>query len=242
MKNLIEILKRGEYEEETQTFKNMKAFKMYKEDVGIFELESVPSREEKIEIMDKYSDGLATYMLNLISKWETEKDSLPKDSFGQVKTVSKTAWAKRSDIRKATYINVDNKITYTMFDIRHYGLSMTCGTHEYGYSMKYTGEDIVNEWFHDFCKFMRNKDIAWFKANDPIQLKIKTLKEYGNRYRVMFNCRLLNDIVYNRKEDVTDKELDVFIGAYIALEKAIEEQTQKITGLLGEDVMYKEDE
>ena len=65
---------------------------------GIYPFEDEVSREDKIAFVDLLQDGKLSYIIAMIQKFETEKDSLPKDKWGHVKTVSLKAWLKRNDI------------------------------------------------------------------------------------------------------------------------------------------------
>jgi hypothetical protein len=240
MNNIIELLKNGNYKPENQFFRNMDRFISYG-NFKPFPIESELTNEEKIEIMDKYSNGLVSYMISIINKWNEEKDSLPKDQWDSPKTVSEKAWIKRNDTRKI--VDDDYKIgSYHMFGIKFTRLDLICPNTEYGHNMGYTGQNIINQWFYDFCYKQLQEEEKWFKDNDPLQIKIKKVKELGERYRIVFNCKLLNDIVWNKVPKITDKELDAFINAYEELEKCITEQTKKISEALGEEVMYKEEE
>lgn len=59
-------------------------------------------REEKIEFLDKMYEGKISQMLELLSQFEKEKDTLPKDNYGYIKTVPLKAWIKRNDKNNLT--------------------------------------------------------------------------------------------------------------------------------------------
>lgn len=246
MREFIEVLKEGKFNAEELKFTNMKKQNVYKgrpnskDGFEIFEIENEITIEEKIIIIDKFRDNVATYLLDIINKWNEEKDSLPQGSYGSPKTISKKAWIKRNDTKNK--IDSDYKLgEYYLFGIKFKSLSLECPTTEYGYDLTYTGEHIVNQWFHGLCWDFMKDEQKWFKENDPLQIKINKVAKLGNRHREIFNCKVLNDIVYNRKIDITEKELNLFIDVYETLEKCIEEQTNKILQVLGENAMYKEE-
>ena len=54
------------------------------------------SREDKIQFLDSLNDKFST-ALELFDKFSKEKADMPKDNFGNVKTVSLKAWLKRND-------------------------------------------------------------------------------------------------------------------------------------------------
>jgi len=244
MKNIIESLKEGKHYPEKLVFLNMNKHNIYKvspymtDGLKIYAIEKELSLEDKIKIIDMFENNTATYMLDIIIKWENEKDSLPKDRWDNPKTVSVKAWIKRNDPRKI--IDTEFKIgKYHLFKRRFESLNIKCPSTEYEYSMEYTGEHIVNQWFHELCVMLYKVESNWFEENDSLQIKINKVKELGNSYRTIFNCKLLNDIVYNKEENVTEKQIDIFLSAYNAIERYIVEQTELISNVLGEDIMYK---
>ena len=118
--------------------KEMALLKEFKENNGngivrgyIFKCESELSREEKIAFVDERYDGKLSYILGLVDKFNAEKDSLPKDSWGNIKTVSLKAWINRNDTKygksdyrriidscydygKVYFVNCDRWITNNM--------------------------------------------------------------------------------------------------------------------------------
>lgn len=244
MKNIIEMLKEGKHNVEDLTFKNMKMISTFRysasNELKIFEIERELKLEEKIQIIDAFKDNIATYMIELINKWDAEKDSLPQDQWGTPKTNSKKAWIKRNDNKNV--IDKEYKIgSYNMFGDKFKTLSIECPTTENGYSLTFSGEHVANQWFHGLCLELKRIEEKWFAENDPLQVKINKVKQLGDNYREVFNCKLLNDIVWNRETDVTDEQLDIFINAYKALEDCVAEQTRRIEQVLGSEIMYKEE-
>jgi len=103
------------YKKEDLRFLSMKMKNKYMSNANlrsgvykIYEIEDEFSIEEKVKFIDELKDGIASYMLDILTKWEAEKDSLPKDKWEAIKTVSKKAWIKRNDPRKI--IDVDYKV------------------------------------------------------------------------------------------------------------------------------------
>ena len=83
-------------------FNEKKHVGTYIGDAYMYPWEHQFSTEEKIKFIDenyklKGNKGACTYMLNLINKYLDEKDNLPKDSWGNVKTVSLKTWLKKND-------------------------------------------------------------------------------------------------------------------------------------------------
>lgn len=233
----------GTYKKEDLKFLNMKTRNQHINNFNpkdtvykVYEIEDQLSLEEKINFIDELKNGIATYMLDIINKWEKEKDSLPKDIYGNVKTISKKAWINRNDKR-----NIMSK-----YDLGNYPicgnsfkcLSIECPTSEYGYNNLYTGKHIVNQWFHDLCNELYEDEKKYFKSIDPLQVKLSKVEEYGNKYGIL-NNQMINDVVYNRKEDVTEEQLDICIAAYKKIESVVNEVTQEVNERLDNINKYK---
>lgn len=184
--------------------------------VKVFEIEDKLSVEEKIAFIDEVEDGIATYLLDLFDKWEKDYDELKKDSYGNVKTVSKKAWLKRNDTRKK--INDSYNIGhYYLFGSEYNEMSVTCPYTNWGFSMLYSEKHIVNQWFHDLCNILYGKEKKYFQEIDPVSIKIKKVKEYADFLGILDN-KIINDIYYNGKIDVTEEVLDSILDGYGKLE------------------------
>jgi hypothetical protein len=217
-----------EYKLEDLKFLNMKKEKIWvgnprnRNGLHVFEIEKTLSENEKLEIIDQMKDGVGTYLFNILKKWESEKETLPKNDWGEPKTVSKKAWIKRNDPKGI--IDIKFKLgKYWLFKNDYKEMSTICPETEYGYSMEYTGESVIHQWFHSLCEELYRNESNYFKENDPLQLKITKVKELGEHHRICFNNQDLNDIIWNGKTDVSEEMLDEFIKAYEILEKSIED-------------------
>lgn len=179
-----------------------------------YEVEDTLTIDEKIEFIDEIKHGIGSYLLELIEKWELENESLPHDSHGRPKTVSKKAWLKRNDNEEV--IDRDFKIgSYYLFGTSYDDIFLNCSNSEYTH--------IVHKWFHDLlCELERN-EIKHFKNNDSFHIKLKQVRELTDIYGNVFNNEKLNNIRWNthKIQDVTEKDLDIFIHAYDLLKDAI---------------------
>ena len=186
----------------------------------VFEIEKEMSVDEKIQFIDSQKDGVASYLIELFNKWESEKDGLPKDNSGKVKTVSRKAWYKRNDSRGI--IDKDYKIgSYYLFKTKYKYLSMECPTTENGYKMTYSGGNIVDQWFHDLLNQLHLEEKEHFETTDSFNIKLEKVKNYTNNFGTVFNSQEIHDIVWNRKTDVSESNLDIYIKAYQELEQSI---------------------
>lgn len=214
------------YKVDELKFMNMKKVPIYVSNprlrggLHIFQIEDQLNEEEKLQFIDLMKGGIGTYLLTVIQKWEDEKDTLPKDNFGHPKTVSKKAWLKRNDPKKL----IDNNYkpgNYHLFGTKFNGLSLICPTTDYGYSMEHTKKGIIHQWFHDLCEELMRGEQKFFQENDPKQIKLTKVREYGEKYHIFFDNLDLNDIIWNHKTDISEDSLDKFIKAYEELEKQI---------------------
>jgi len=221
------------YRMEEMKFLNMSKVPVYKPQpryssgLKVFEIEKEMSLEDKIAFIDEMKNGVASYLLNLFKKWEAEMDSPPKNQYGSPKTTSKRAWIRRND--KRFIIDTEYTIgSYSLFGNNFGEMSTVCPTTKYGFSMEYTGEHIAHQWFHDLCSELYEKEKQHFKQTDPFQIKLQKVRDYGNQYRMCFDSKELNNIIWNRLEDVSEESLDRYIQAYQELEKAIADISNKL--------------
>ena len=185
----------------------------------VFEIEKQMSVDEKINFIDSQKDGVASYLIELFNKWESEKDELPQQ-YGSPKKVSAKAWIKRNDNRGI--IDKEFKIgTYYLFGTKYMRMIAICPQTEYGRDMIYTRQHIANQWFHDLLTQLYYSEQKFFELNDPFTIKLKKVKEYGDYLGTVFNSLEINDIVWNRKTDVSESNLDIYIKAYQELEQSI---------------------
>lgn len=221
-----------EYKLEELKFYHMKKKNIFtanprtRDSLKIFEIEKTLTEEEKLAFIDQQKNGVGTYMLNLIHKWESEKGSLPQNQYKKPKTVSQKAWIKRNDPREI----IDTTFTvgkYWLFGQEFKELNKICPTTDQGYDREYTGQSIVHQWFHLLCVQLYQQEVKYFKENDPKQIKISKVKEYGN-YLGVFDNEDLNNVVYNRKTDVEEARLDEFIAAFEELEMQIKKISAKL--------------
>jgi len=190
---------------------------------GIFEIENQLGIDDKIKLLDEVRDGIGTYMLDLLNKWEIDSQTLPKEQFWDtVKTVSKKAWLKRNDPR--VFVNDNRKVgRYFLLGTSYGALSTICPTTEHGFNMAYTGENIVNQWFHDLCVYLYEAEARYFKEHDSYQIKIQGLRDLSSQYRTCFDSKELNDFVWNSGVISSEEKVDEYIIAYQKLGKAIDD-------------------
>lgn len=210
---------------------DLKLFNMKRNSIlgrkDIFSIEDELTIDEKIKFIDEVKDNIASYLLNIFTKWENEKDSLPKNKWNLPKVQSFKPWIKRNDDRKM--IDTDYEIgSYYLFGTKYTEMSSICPNTENGYAMIYTGDNIVNQWFHDLCIELYNKEEAYFKMTNPIQIKISQVKEYAKKFNIYFDSKKINDIVWNNDVNITEQELDIYLNAYEKIRKYINSITEDV--------------
>lgn len=198
----------------------------------IFSRESA-SEQEKIDFIDSHYDGIMTYLLQLKEKFDKDKETLPKDNFGDVKTVSLKSWIKRNDNRDI----LDN--IYKYGKIRKLNLDINIYSDWNDLSGFYfTYGNIVDEVFHRLLKELKLKEKKWFEEHDEYSILKKKYREYEDRYRISFDVPIItssngsikvaknNDTFEGR--EITIEELKLLIGKYEELENHIEKISNEI--------------
>lgn len=202
----------------------------------IFEIEVELSLEEKIKFINEIEDGKATYLLNLFTKWLKDKETLPKGKYNKINTSSKKAWIRRNDKLKIIDIEYDYG-SYYFLGSKYPDMDLKCPTTDWGYNKQYTGSHIVHQWFHDLCIKLKNEENKYFKTIDPIEIKLKELKELAKGYNLSFGNKCLNDILWNNKlkEELTEEKLDKFIETYNKLDKFVDKLSKELEEDLKEE-------
>ena len=126
--------------------------------------------------MNKYKN-CASYMLALIKKYNEEKDSLKKNSWGGVKENSLKAWLRKNDLQGMVDVNYEP------------GRYRIAGYKEYRLDGSYTNS-LVDSWFTNPLYELENKERNYFLDTDPIALGIKKIKEYEGKYGCLGNDRI----------------------------------------------------
>ena len=201
--------------------KEMALLKEFKENNGkardyIFKCESELSREEKIAFVDERYDGKLSYILGLVDKFNAEKDGLPKDSWGNIKTTSLKDWINRNDTKygksdyrriiddcgKVYFVNCNRWITHNM-DKTYYD----------------THEDYVDEIFHRVLYLLKDEEKKYFKRHDEYEIlksKFRNDRNFSTTFGV--HIGIWSDDIYvydkedNDKRPITIDELKLLLA------------------------------
>lgn len=194
----------------------------------IYNCESSVSREDKIAFVDSMQDGALSYLLELIRKFKEDVNTLSKDSWGYVKTVSLKAWIKRNDTKYSHSI-IDCSYNYGKYSILGTGRYIQ-GTFKGKYD---TYDDLVDELFHRQLKQCEKKEERYFLEHDEYSILKKSFREKSEEYHTTFgvhicdwsNGRLTVRNDSGQERDLTKEELKELISKYEQLEAFVEKLT-----------------
>lgn len=197
----------------------------------IYDCESKVSREDKITFIDSLNDGKMTYILSLLDKFDKDKESLPKDNYGYVKTVSLKAWINRNDTKYEQKI-IDNWYNYGKLYF------MGCERYITSYNRKNsydTYNDIVDEIFHRQLKECEKEERKYFLEHDEYSILKEEFrnKKYVTTFGVNIAdwsdgrlCIIDGDDGKNERE-ITIDELKELLDKYRQLDKLVEKLTSE---------------
>ncbi len=195
----------------------------------IYDCESKVSREDKIAFVDSMQEGKCSYLLALIEKFEQEKDSLPKDKWGEVRTTSLQAWVRRYDAKyQRTIIDIDYHYgKYRLLGTERYITSNTEGQYD-------TYEDLVNELFHRQLKACEKEERKYFKEHDEYEILKQKFRD--RKYTTTFGVRICDwstgkltvaDETGEKERELTIDELKDLLAKYEQLDAFVKELTAK---------------
>ena len=204
----------------------------------IFNCESELTREEKIAFVDSMQNGKLSYILELVDKFNRDESTLPKDAYGNVKTVSLKAWINRNDTK---YGNTD--YTRIIDSWYNYGKIHFLGSERWitwddfenkkSYYDTYT--DYVDEIFHRQLKQCLKMENEYFRAHDEYEILKEKFrnKNYSTTFGVNIRMRS-NDCIYvyetegeRREREITIDELKYLLSKYDELDKLVEKITKE---------------
>lgn len=151
----------------------------------IYDCEYKVLREDKIAFVDSFQDGKLSYLLELIEKFNQDKENLSKDQWDNIKTVSLKAWIKKNDTKYGRPI-IDNDYRYG----RYYILGMERFITYDGKGSYDTYEDLVDELFHRQLKKCEDEERRYFLEHDEYSVLKSKLREYQDKYRTSFGVNL----------------------------------------------------
>lgn len=199
----------------------------------IYKCEQELSREDKIAFVDSLQNGKLSYILSLIEKFDKEKDSLSKDKYGEIRTVSLKAWIRKNDTKSI----IDNWYRYGDYEIVG-----VIGDVEKGYSKGFYNiyNDFVDEVFHCQLKKCREKEYQYFLEHDEYSILKKKFIELKEAYNTTFGVNIVissnNDVLIygdfadfddDKCRDITIDELKYLIAKFRELNELVEKITNE---------------
>lgn len=195
----------------------------------IYSCESEVSREDKIAFVDKMQDGKLSYLLSLFEKYEKDKENMPKDSYGNVKTVSLKAWIKRNDTKYGRPL-LDNTWHYGSYYIVGLQRSMETTQKKGNYD---TYEDLVDEVFHRQLRECENMERKYFLEHDEYSVLKKRFRErehmttFGVHISDWSNGQLCVVSDSGEEREITLDELKELLGKYDQLDELVNKLTEE---------------
>lgn len=202
----------------------------------IFACERELTKEEKIDFVDKMQNGKLSYILELVEKFNNEKDNLPKDNWGNVKTVSLKAWTKRNDNKygDTDYSRViDSWYKYGRIYFLGCERNICCDFLDRKANYD-TYSNYVDEIFHRQLKQCLNKENLYFKEHDEYEVLKKKVEDKMHEYGTTFGVHIAwgSDLkLYDNNDNsrrFTIDELKLLLSKYEELGKAIENISKEI--------------
>lgn len=189
---------------------------------GIYSFELTMSKAEKIEFIDKICDGLMSYSLNLIEKFNEEKLGF---STAYLTDASIKNWIKKNDTRgivdKDWYLGhlliltSDIYLTKPRYYRDCYGIF----------------NDFVDNVFHGLILDCIKKEHDYYIEHDEYMKLARELQTKSRGFNVSFKIdfripvvcisRFEKDVIIDR--DLTKEEVELLISKYDALQNQIDE-------------------
>lgn len=133
------------------------------------------SKADKIIFLDSVSDGIATYILELLNKFHLALSTLKKDTYGNIKHSSLIPWLKKNDPKQV----IDTRYSVGLF--RFLGLEryLTNANEKTNFSMY---ADLIEEMFHQQLVSLYKKEKEHYLTSNPYETKLTrfiTKLQYG---------------------------------------------------------------
>lgn len=159
-------IKKESYDVSDLTFLKLRTNTMKLYNHTVYRIESL-SMEEKAAIIDDFEDGIASYLLNVLTMYENEKPYMPRDESGMTRAESLEAFFFRNDpeIKILGRETQDCKYSYYLFGREYIGLSTTCPFDANGGRIMYSRNHVIHQWFHDFIEKMRKAEQRWLDGS-----------------------------------------------------------------------------
>ena len=218
----------------------MKLMNSGKDLKGRYFIEDEVTREDKIAFVDSMQDGKLSYIIAMIKKFETEKDSMPKDQWGSVKTVSLKAWLKRNDTKYLRPI-FNRDYNYGWFYLLGVERSIQRNPLNHKGSYYDTYYDLIDEVFHKQILLCVTMERNYFLKHDEYSILKNRFEHLSKEYNTTFNIpvgfcsdgkvfvyELDDEEKYKNRREITIEELKILIPMYDRLDMFIQELSNEM--------------
>lgn len=193
----------------------------------IYNCEQDTTKEDKIAFVDKMQDNKLSYILALAEKFEKDKENMPIDNWGDVKTVSLKAWIKKNDERNL----IDNSYQYGSIRFMG-GRSIQSINRKSEYN---TYENYIDEIFHRQLKECEDLEHKYFLEHDEYSILKQKFRD--RKYHTTFGvnigeCSDGSIFVYDandssKRRNITIDELRYLLEKYEKLDKLVKKITEE---------------
>lgn len=210
----------------TWKVEELKLMKEKEKNGSLRSLKESISMEDKIAFIDQMQNGAMTYIKELRDKLMEDSGSMPKDSFGEVKTVSLLAWLKRNDPRKL----VDTRYIYGDICLLSCHIKLHSKNH-------YNFDGFVNDVFYHLLDACFRREKMYFREHDEYEIlktKMQThqmarITTFGVNVVIMGDNKVLIENQEGERRDITIAELKELIAKYDELQHVIQQTIEKMT-------------
>lgn len=234
---MVELMK-SNYKVEDLVVKNLSRKVRYnglgynfKEEV-IYDIENELSEADKLVIVDSQTDGLGSYLIDLIKKYELAKSNgdIKKTSWGSLHKGSAASWMKKNDPRGI--LRQSYPETYPVYWLygNKFRMDLMTPKTDYGYMMAWHDHSVINQWFHFMLKALEVEELAYYKENDKDQVNFNKLDELVDKYHNLLDYdtyKELYDIIDDR-DNLDPTKVKEYLDLMTKLDKKIESDINSI--------------
>lgn len=202
---------------------------------NIYQCELDVDEEDKVAFVDKMQDGKLSYILQLVNQFEKDREKLPKDDNGRVKTLSLIGWVRRHD-QKHNKPMIDIICRYGEICFLGCRRNIRDGINRKGHSD--TWENFVDEAFHLQLDLCRKMEEEYFWYHDEYSVVCKKVSDQMQKYKTTFGKKLSYDCKGYRLHEYSDQldavrpislaECNILLKKYEKLERYIEVLTAEV--------------
>lgn len=138
----------------------------------VYDIEKQLTDEEKLQVIDSRTNGLGTYILNLIKKYNEARvdGTIRKVSYGSLHKRSLQSWIDKNDPRKVMCAVITKGYGQYRLFRQQYRMTLDTPETEFGYKLPYDSEPVVRNWFHNMLIEIENEEVSHYKAHNDVEI------------------------------------------------------------------------